>query len=126
LLAHANGGTVFLDEIGDLSIYAQAKILRAIETKEVQRLGGRRSVQLDVRVIAGTNQQLDSMVSENRFRQDLYYRLNVVRIHLPPLRQRRTDLRPLFDLHQELNGRFGRGLTESALNQLPRPTGRAL
>jgi DNA-binding NtrC family response regulator len=122
MLARANGGTVFLDEIGDLTLYAQAKILRAIETKEVQRLGGRRSVQLNVRIIAGTNQKLDSMVSENKFREDLYYRLNVVRIHLQPLRQRRSDLRPLFDqCIRELNGRFGRrvkGLTESALNQL--------
>lgn len=121
-LALGNGGTVFLDEIGDLSLHAQAKILRAIETKEVHRLGGRRSVQLNIRVIAGTNQKLDSMVGENKFREDLYYRLNVVRIHLPPLRQRKTDLRLLFD-HRigELNGTFGRrvkGLTESAINQL--------
>jgi DNA-binding NtrC family response regulator len=121
-LGVANGGTVFFDEIGDMSPFAQAKILRAIEMKEVQRLGGRRNVPLDVRVIAGTNQNLDSMVEEHRFRSDLYFRLNVARIHLPPLRERKSDLRLLLEYAiRELNHRFGRrvrGLTESALDLL--------
>jgi DNA-binding NtrC family response regulator len=121
-LGVANGGTVFFDEIGDMSPYAQAKILRAIETKEVQRLGGHRNVLVDVRIVAGTNQDLDTMVRENKFRSDLYFRLNVARIHLPPLRERKRDIQLLLRHSiSELNQRFGRrvcGLTPSALDQL--------
>jgi DNA-binding NtrC family response regulator len=88
----ADGGTVFFDEIGDMSPYAQAKVLRVIETKEVCRLGGRKSVPLDVRVIAATNGDLEAMVAQGRFRRDLYFRLNVARIHMPLLRDRRQDI----------------------------------
>jgi DNA-binding NtrC family response regulator len=103
----ADGGTVFLDEIGDMTPYAQAKILRAIESKAVYRLGGNRSVSLDVRVIAATNQSLDRLVAEEKFRKDLYFRLNVVRIHLPPLRERKEDIMPLCTHYlRELNQRF--------------------
>lgn len=115
----ADGGTVFLDEIGDMSPYAQAKILRAIENKAVYRLGGRRSVPLDVRVIAATNQDLERLIAAEKFRKDLYFRLNVARIHLPPLRERRDDIGLLCAYYlREFNQRFRRqvqGLTEEAM-----------
>ena len=92
-----------------MSPYAQAKILRVIETKEVYPLGGRRSVPLDIRIIAATNCDLERQVSKNEFRQDLYFRLNVARVHLPPLRERREDI-PLLTEHfvQEFGARLGR------------------
>lgn len=108
-LKHAEGGTVFFDEIGDMSLYHQAKILRAIESKEVQRVGGKGSIPLDIRVIAATNQDLDQLVGEGKFRKDLYFRLNVARIHLPPLRDRKEDIPFLLGFYiRELNRRFGR------------------
>jgi DNA-binding NtrC family response regulator len=88
----ADGGTVFFDEIGDMSPYAQAKILRAIESKEVYRLGGKASIPVDVRIIAATNRDLAHLMAEDKFRADLYFRLNVVSVHLPPLRDRREDI----------------------------------
>jgi DNA-binding NtrC family response regulator len=97
LLQLANRGTVFLDEIGDMGPHAQAKILRAIETREVYRLGGKRPTQLDVRVVAATNQDVERAVEEGRFRKDLYFRLNVARVHLPALRERRCDIVSLLD-----------------------------
>jgi DNA-binding NtrC family response regulator len=115
-------GTVFLDEIGDMSPYAQAKILRVIESKQFYRVGGKRSISLDVRVIAATNQDTERLMAEGKFRKDLYYRLNVARAHLPPLRDRKEDILPLLEHSiQELNRRFGReveGLTEEALEFL--------
>jgi DNA-binding NtrC family response regulator len=124
LLKMADGGSAFLDEIGDMSPQAQAKILRALETRHVYRVGGRASISLDVRIIAATNQDLERLVAENTFRKDLYFRLNVARIHLPPLRDRREDIPPLFDHYiRDLNRRFGRdveGLTEEALARLLR------
>src|SRR5262249_18072611 len=90
LLQMADRGTVFLDEVGDLGLNAQAKMLRAIETREVYPLGGKKPVALDVRLVAATNHNLEAAVDEGRFRKDLYFRLNVVRIHLPPLRERRS------------------------------------
>ncbi len=92
LLQQAQGGTVFFDEIGEMSAVAQAKVLRAIEAREVMPLGARAGVPLDVRVVAATNQDLERAMSEGRFRKDLYYRLNVVRLHLPPLRERASDI----------------------------------
>jgi DNA-binding NtrC family response regulator len=97
LLQVAEHGTVFFDEIADLGPRAQAKILRALETREVYRVGGKQPVRLDVRVIAATNQDLERAVEEGRFRKDLYFRLNVARVHLPPLRERRADIGPLLD-----------------------------
>ena len=121
-LKHAEGGTVFFDEIGDMSLYHQAKILRAIESKEVQRIGGKGSIPLDIRVIAATNQNLEQLVEEGKFRKDLYFRLNVARIHLPPLRDRRGDIPLLLCFYiRELNRRFGRAvecLTKDALEYL--------
>jgi DNA-binding NtrC family response regulator len=110
-LKHADGGTIFFDEIGDLSLHAQAKILRAIENREAPRLGGKEAVRFDARVIAATNGDLDQMSEENRFRKDLLYRLSVACIHLPPLRERREDIPELvLAFVQELNGRFGRSI----------------
>jgi DNA-binding NtrC family response regulator len=120
----AEGGTFFFDEIGDMSPYAQAKILRAIEDKAVYRLGGKRRIAIDVRVIAATNQDLDQLVAQEKFRKDLYFRLNVARIHLPPLRERKEDIPPLCQHYlRQLNHRFGRGVegfTNEALAYLIR------
>jgi transcriptional regulator with PAS, ATPase and Fis domain len=107
----ADGGTVLFDEIGDMSPYAQAKILRVIETKEVYPLGGRRSVPLDIRIIAATNRNLDQRMASNEFRQDLYFRLNVARVRLPPLRERKDDIQLLIDHYVEkFAAQFGRGI----------------
>jgi len=88
----ANGGTLFLDEIGDMSLAAQAKVLRALEQGVVTRVGGSKAIDVDVRVIAATNKELQEEIGEGRFREDLFYRLNVVPIHIPPLRERREDI----------------------------------
>jgi PAS domain S-box-containing protein len=88
----ANGGTIFLDEIGDMSMPMQAKLLRVLQEREVERVGGTKTSQVDVRVIAATNQDLDAMMAQGAFRQDLYYRLNIISIHIPPLRERREDI----------------------------------
>ncbi len=94
----ANGGTLFLDEIGDMSLNAQSKVLRALEEEEIQRIGGNKNIKLDVRVIAATNKVLEKEIEQGRFRQDLYYRLNVIPIFVPPLRQRKEDI-PLLTMH---------------------------
>jgi PAS domain S-box-containing protein len=88
----ANGGTIFLDEIGDMSMPMQAKLLRVLQEREVERVGGTKTSPVDVRVIAATNQDLEAMMSQGTFRQDLYYRLNIIALHIPPLRERREDL----------------------------------
>ncbi|MEW6681778.1 MAG: sigma-54 dependent transcriptional regulator [Nitrospirota bacterium] len=88
----ANGGTLFLDEIGDMSLQTQAKLLRVLQEQTFERVGGEKTLTVDVRLIAATNKQLDAEVRERRFRDDLFYRLNVVMIDLPPLRERREDI----------------------------------
>lgn len=94
-IEQADGGTLFLDEIGDLALEAQAKLLRAIETGEVERVGGSRPIAADVRFIAATNKDLAAAMAAGAFREDLFHRLNVLPIHVPPLRERRTDIVPL-------------------------------
>ncbi len=93
----ADSGTVFFNEVGDMTLSAQAKILRAIESRQVERLGSNHSLHLDVRVLASTNLRLEELVAEGRFRKDLYFRLNVARIHLPPLRERKADIPSLLE-----------------------------
>lgn len=95
LFEAADGGTVFLDEIGDLPLHIQVKLLRVLQQRKVTRVGGTEPIQLNVRIIAATNQNLEAMVREGRFREDLYYRLNVVSISIPPLRERKEDIIPL-------------------------------
>jgi transcriptional regulator with GAF, ATPase, and Fis domain len=115
----ADGGTIFLDEIGELAPSLQAKLLRALQEQEFERVGGTRPIKVDVRVVAATNHDLQAAVAAGRFRQDLWYRLNVVAITMPPLRVRRTDI-PLLAAH--FAARYGRGraveLSPDALDAL--------
>lgn len=105
LFEMADGGTLFLDEVGELSLSMQAKLLRVLETGDVMRVGGTKMVHTDVRVIAATNRDLKRMVAEHKFREDLYYRLNVMPLFLPPLRERRADILPLARLFLDRNNR---------------------
>jgi DNA-binding NtrC family response regulator len=93
----ANGGTLFLDEIGDMSLSAQSKVLRALQENHITRVGGDKDIQVDTRVIAATNKDLKKEISENRFREDLYHRIGVIIIHIPPLRERKGDVPLLVD-----------------------------
>ena len=118
----ANGGTLFLDEVGEMSPEVQVKFLRVLETQEFTRLGGDKNIKVDVRIIAATNINLATSVQQKKFRQDLYYRLNLFRIHVPPLRERREDI-PLFvsAFISELSTEHGKpitGITSEALNYL--------
>jgi PAS domain S-box-containing protein len=120
--ALANGGTIFLDEVGDMSPALQVKLLRVLQEKEFEPLGATDPRQADVRVIAATNQDLSTLVKEAKFRDDLYYRLNVVKIDLPPLSQRREDIPVLIDAFiQKFNAKMGKqigGLSDQALRLL--------
>ena len=91
----SSGGTLFLDEIGDMSLDLQARLLRVLASGEFYRVGGREAVVTDVRLIAATNHRLEDRVDERKFREDLLYRLNVIRMELPPLRERKTDIKNL-------------------------------
>jgi len=107
----ADGGTLFLDEIGELPLSSQVRILRAIQEKTVRRVGGTEDVKVEVRIIAATNRDLEHMVQQGTFRQDLYYRLNVINIRTPALRERRDDI-PLLAVHflQKYSERFGKAI----------------
>jgi Nif-specific regulatory protein len=101
----ADGGTLFLDEVGDLSTGLQIKLLRVLQEREFERVGGASTLKVDVRLIAATNVELEKLIASGRFRQDLYYRLNVFPIHIPPLRERKTDILQLADFFVEKYGR---------------------
>jgi len=105
----ADGGTLFLDEIGDMALETQAKLLRVLQEKQFERIGGNQPLSIDVRIIAATNQDLETMVSQGRFREDLYYRIKVVEIRIPPVRERRDDI-PLMVRHfiDDACQRFGK------------------
>jgi len=120
----ASGGTLFLDEIGDMKLDVQAKLLRILETHQFERLGGSKTIKSDVRIIAATNQNLEEMVKEKFFREDLFYRINVFPIHIPPLRDRKQDI-PKLSNHfiQEFSKAFGRKppeLSDKAIKKLVR------
>jgi transcriptional regulator with PAS, ATPase and Fis domain len=119
----AHGGTLFLDEIGDIPSQTQVKLLRALQEREVSRIGGIKSVPVDVRVVAATNRDLYKAVQEGTFRLDLYYRLHVVPIRIPPLRERREDIAPLAEyflarLAPQNEREFPGGLSSAAIDRL--------
>ena len=119
----ADGGTLFLDEIGDMPIEAQTRLLRALQSGRVRRVGGREEIATDVRIIAATNRDLAPLIAAGRFREDLFYRLNVVTIHLPPLRERPDDVAALTRHFLALAANEGlprRRLSESAIELLQR------
>lgn len=118
----ANGGTIFLDEIGDLSAQTQVHLLRVLQEREFERVGGAETVKVNVRVIAATNRDLEKLMDQGVFRQDLYYRLNVFPIHIPPLRERRTDILELANFFVEKyskdNHKFVRRISTPAIDML--------
>jgi transcriptional regulator with PAS, ATPase and Fis domain len=115
LLELADGGMVLLDEIGDISPHLQTKLLGFIEEKRFRRVGGTKDVSVDVRIVASTNRDLRVLVKEGRFREDLYFRLDVVRIKVPPLRERRDDILPLARAFiEQFNREFKRGVRDIA------------
>ena len=118
----ANYGTLFFDEIGDMDLATQAKILRVLQEQKFQRIGSTRTIEVDVRVIAATNKDLEEEIKENRFRDDLYYRLNVIPIHVPPLRERKEDISVLVETFMMEFAQQGRTkpiqLTTEALDTL--------
>src|SRR5262252_1534882 len=120
----ADGGTLFLDEVGDMSLAAQAKVLRVLQDGVVTRIGGSKTIGVDVRVLAATNKNLETEIAEGRFREDLFYRLNVVPIHVPPLRERREDI-PLLVAHfvallTSKEGMAARAVAPDAVERLSR------
>ncbi len=105
----AAGGTLFLDEIGDLPLDLQPKLLRFLQEGEIQPLGEQRPIKVDVRIIAATNTDLEEMVAQGRFREDLYYRLNVIRLRVPPLRERRSEIPTIVNYYiNHYSAKFGR------------------
>ncbi len=119
ILEAANGGTVFLDEIGEMNVSMQAKLLRAIQEKEIRRVGGKVNLPLNVRIISATNRDLEGEIKKGAFREDLYYRLNVIRVNLPALRERGSDIITLADFfvakYREASGIGVEGISRPAL-----------
>ncbi|MCB2218756.1 MAG: sigma-54 dependent transcriptional regulator [Bacteroidetes bacterium] len=122
----AHGGTIFLDEIGDMSLSAQAKVLRALQENKITRVGGEKDIPVDVRVIAATNKNLKEEIQREKFREDLYHRLSVILIHVPPLRERTDDIPLLVDHFMDQtranNGRAKLPVEEEAINELKEMT----
>ncbi|MCB0751403.1 MAG: sigma-54-dependent Fis family transcriptional regulator, partial [Ignavibacteriae bacterium] len=122
----ADGGTLFIDEVGDIPLQAQVKLLRAIQFNEIQRLGGNTTIKVDVRIITATHRNLEEMIKENEFREDLFYRLNVVSICLPTLKQRKSDIPILIDhfikKHAAINNKDVKSVTSEALDVLMKYT----
>jgi transcriptional regulator with PAS, ATPase and Fis domain len=120
----AKGGTIFLDEVGDIPLALQAKLLRVLQEREVEKLGGRRRIPIDVRILSATHRDLEQMIEKTEFRQDLYYRLKVVEIVLPPLRDRKEDIPKLvrffLDKYGKREGLHDVRITQEALQQLMR------
>ena len=121
-LEQCQGGTIFLDEIGDMSLSTQAKLLRVLQERNFERLGGMETIKVDIRLIVATNKDLEEAISNSKFREDLYYRLNVVSIHIPPLRERKEDLRDLVSyflrkFNRELKKRIV-GITPEAMEKI--------
>ena len=118
----ADQGTIFFDEIGTIGVETQAKLLRVIQEREFMRLGGTETIKVDVRILAATNADLRKLVQENKFREDLYYRLNVISIPLPPLRDRKEDVAPLAEhflrKYSHENGREGLRFSPEAMKML--------
>ncbi len=118
----ADGGTIFIDEVGDIPLPVQVKLLRAVQFGEIERVGGNKPIQVDVRIIAATHRSLEEMVKNKTFREDFYYRLNVVSIQIPPLRQRKSDIPLLVDhfitKYRRENQKPVKGITREALDQL--------
>ncbi len=118
----ANGGSIFLDEIGDMSVNLQVKLLRVLQERSFERIGGSKTITVDLRIIAATNRSLEDLVKQGKFREDLYYRLNVVPIHIPPLRERRQDIPLLLNYFLERSNRLNNanieGFTEEAIKTL--------
>ncbi|MDD3472112.1 MAG: sigma-54 dependent transcriptional regulator, partial [Syntrophaceae bacterium] len=120
----ADGGTIFLDEIGEMTFSTQAKLLRVLQEREIEPLGSTRTVKVDIRVISASNRDLKDEVKKGNFREDLFYRLNVVPIHLPPLRERKEDIPLLIDhflhIYNEKNNRSLKGFHPRALDAMMR------
>jgi Nif-specific regulatory protein len=118
----ASGGTIFLDEVGELSPMTQVKLLRVLQEQEFERVGGTETIKIDIRIIAATNANLEKMMNEGRFREDLYYRLNVFSIFLPPLRERKSDILLLADhfmlKYGRQNGKSIRRISTPAIDML--------
>jgi len=118
----ADGGTLFIDEVGDIPLSVQVKLLRVLQFGTIQRIGSNQSIQVDVRIIAATHRDLEAMIRENQFREDLYYRLNVVTLEVPPLRKRKSDIPVLAEhflrKYASEYGRNIRGITREALDRL--------
>ncbi len=118
----ANGGTIFLDEIGELPLQTQVKFLRVIENGEYMKVGGTKTEKVDVRIIAASNKNLEQLIESNSFREDLYYRLRSINIHIPPLRERKEDIEILFDyfvkLFCERNGIKFKGISDGSMDYI--------